>query len=99
MFVAISSFKVANDMSDQVEQAFNERSGLVDTFDGFIRLDIIRGITDTNVFRLITYWRDEDCYQKWHRSDAHKISHQGIPTGLKLEQGSFSLEFFRHVSS
>ena len=79
MFVAISTFKVANGLSDEIAQSFVDRSHLVDDADGFIRMDVIRGLTQSNMFRLITYWRDEQSYQKWHRSDAHKKSHRGIP--------------------
>lgn len=99
MFVAISRFTVANDMSDAVQRAFEARPGLVESAPGFVRLDVVRSIACPEEFQLLTYWKDEESYRSWHRGHTYRDSHRGIPKGLKLVPRSARIDFFEHVVS
>ena len=98
LFVALSRFTVANGpaMVRTVKDAF--RLHLVDQADGFVRMDVISPLDDPAEIWLITYWTDEARFEAWHRSHHYKDAHRGIPQGLKLVRGSFSLRYFEHIS-
>ncbi len=99
MFVALSKFTVANGMTQEVKEAFQNRPHLVDDSPGFVRMDVISPLANPDEIWLLTFWTDEASYRAWHRSHEYHESHKGIPKGLKLVPRSAELRFFEHVSS
>jgi heme oxygenase (mycobilin-producing) len=99
MFVALSKFVVANGMTPEVKEAFQNRPHLVDDAPGFVRLDVISPHENPDEIWLITYWTDEQSYKVWHRGHTYKDAHKGIPKGLKLVRNSAQVRFFEHISS
>lgn len=99
MFIALSQFTVANDMTEQVKEAFTNRPHLVEEAVGFLRLEVISPLDNREEIWLLTYWRDEESFKLWHHSHLYHDSHKGIPKGLKLVPKSVRLRFFEHVSS
>jgi heme-degrading monooxygenase HmoA len=98
-FVALSRFTIANGMAHEVKEAFRSRPGYVNSAPGFVRMDVISPVSNTDEIWLITYWTDQLSYETWHRSDAHRESHKFIPKGLKVVPGSTKVEYYEHVSS
>jgi heme-degrading monooxygenase HmoA len=99
LFVALSKFAVANGMTDEVKAAFLARPHLVDSADGFVRLDVLSPIESPDEIWLITYWRDENSFRVWHKGHTYRDSHKGIPKGLKLDPEATEIRFFQHVAS
>lgn len=99
MFVAMSRFRIANGMEEQVDDAFKNRPHQVDSVQGFVRMDVVRPVETPQQFLLITYWTDEVSYHTWHRSSDHHTSHAYIPKGLKLVSGHTEVSYFQHVCS
>lgn len=99
LFVAISKFAVANGMTRQVKEAFVARPHLVDSAEGFVRLDVLSPIDKPDEIWLLTYWTDEQSYRVWHKSHMYRDSHKGIPKGLKLDPEATEIRFFEHVAS
>jgi len=99
MFVAMSSFTVANGLSPAVKDAFARRPHRVDQAPGFVRMDVISPTETPDEIWLLTYWRDEASYHAWHRSHELHESHRDIPRGLKLVPHSARIRFFEHVGS
>lgn len=97
-FVAISQFTVRNgpNMTRKVKEAF--RLHLVDRADGFLKLDVISPLDNPAEIWLVTYWRDQEAFETWHRSHHYKDAHKAIPKGLKLVRGSFKLRYFEHLT-
>jgi heme oxygenase (mycobilin-producing) len=85
MITVISRFKVANQKSAEVEQAFRERPHLVEKAPGFRGIEVLRDASEASIFYLYTKWDDLPSYQSWHSSPAHQKSHARIPKGLKLD--------------
>jgi len=85
MITVISRFRVANQKSAEVEQAFRERPRLVEEAAGFRGVEVRRDASDTSIFYLYTKWDDLSSYKSWHSSPAHQESHIRIPRGLKLD--------------
>jgi heme-degrading monooxygenase HmoA len=99
MFVALSRFTIANDMAEEIKDAFISRPRLVENAPGFLRLDVISPVDNPQEVWLLTYWESEQSFTTWHHSHLYRDSHRGIPKGLKLVPKSVQLRFFDHVSS
>lgn len=99
MFIALSQFTVANDMTERVKDAFANRPHLVEDAAGFLRLEVISPLDNADEIWLLTYWLDEESFKTWHHSHLYHDSHRGIPKGLKLVPRSARLRFFEHVAS
>ena len=84
MIIAMSTFRVANGMAEQVAEAFRNRPRLVETAPGFLGMEVFTDTKDDAVFYLITRWTDADSFRAWHAGAAHRQSHEFIPKGLKL---------------
>lgn len=98
-YVAISRFRVKNDMQADVADAFRGRPRLVENADGFVRMDVLSPANDDAEFWLVTYWRDEASFQSWHASHVYRQSHEYIPKGLKLDPAATELRGFRYIAS
>ena len=98
-FVAISRFRVANGMESDVAEAFRNRPHMVEGADGFVRMDVITPAEDGSEFWLLTYWKDEECFRRWHASHLYRDSHAGIPKGLKLDPTATEMRSFHYISS
>ncbi len=94
-FLAISRFRVKNNMQQEVKTAFQNRPHLVDAVHGFVDMEVYCPQDDESEFWLLTRWVDEASFLSWHNSDAHHESHKGIPKGLKLDP---SMTFVRHFN-
>lgn len=99
MFVALSKFVVANGMIEEVKTAFRNRPHLVDNVEGFVRMEVLVPQDNPNEILLLTYWTDIESYQRWHHSEQHHQSHQGIPKGLKLVPHATEIRLFDHICS
>lgn len=99
MFVALSKFVIANDMTTAVKEAFRNRPHSVESAPGFIRLDVLSPEENPKEIWLITYWATRRDFEEWHKSHLYRESHSGIPKGLKLVPKSANLTFFEYVTS
>ncbi|MDX5438029.1 MAG: antibiotic biosynthesis monooxygenase [Pontibacter sp.] len=97
MFVALSSFEIANDMAAEVKEAFINRPRLVEGAPGFIRLDVLSPKDNGNEIWMMTFWTDEGSYDVWYKNHMRE-SHQGVPKGLKLVPHSARIRTFDHVT-
>lgn len=85
MILAISRFKVVNGLEQEVKEAFFNRPHLVDKAPGFLGMETFTEALDPTIFYLLTRWTDSASFARWHSGPAHRISHNGIPKGLKLD--------------
>jgi heme-degrading monooxygenase HmoA len=98
MILAISRFRVVNEMQHAVEEAFINRPHLVDTVPGFIGLEVFANMVDSSAVYLITRWTDVHSFHSWHSGPAHRISHQSIPKGLKLDPSQTELLLLQRIA-
>jgi heme-degrading monooxygenase HmoA len=85
VILALSRFKVANGLENDVARAFINRPRLVEQAEGFLGMEVFTDSKDASVFYLSTRWTTESAFRQWHASEAHHASHKGIPKGLKLD--------------
>lgn len=98
MFVALSRFTIANNMTDEVRTAFRNRPHLVDGAPGFVDMEVMSPLGNPEEIWLLTRWNDEQSYRNWHRGHEYHESHKGIPKGLKLVPGSATMRLFEVFS-
>ena len=94
MFISISSFVIATDMVQEVQEAFRNRPRLVDQAPGFVRMEVFSPQQNPHEFWLMTYWSDEESFTAWYKSHQYHDSHAGIPKGVKLVPNSVSVKYF-----
>jgi heme oxygenase (mycobilin-producing) len=94
MFVALSSFTIANGMVEEVREAFRQRPHMVDSAPGFVGMEVMSPTTDSAEIWLLTRWSDAASFHDWHRGHEYHEIHKGIPKGLKLVPGSAALRYF-----
>ena len=99
MLLAISRFKVANGLEEDVKQAFFNRPHLVDTAAGYLGMETFTLRDEPRVFYLVTRWTTHEAFKTWHASPAHHASHTGIPKGLKLDPDFTQLTVMERLAS
>lgn len=98
MFAVLSRFTIANDMMQEVREAFRNRPHQVDHAPGFLRMEVMSPLGKPEEIWLTTWWRDEPSFDAWHKSHAYQESHRGMPKGLKLVPRSTEIRRFEIVA-
>ena len=94
MYVSMSRLRVAASESDALVAAFGRRAHVVDTFDGFIDLQVWRSDRDPEEVLMVSRWRDRAAFTAYMRSAAHRSSHARIDPSL---QAAIRLERLEHL--
>ena len=94
MYVSLSRLRVAPDRAEDLVSAFRARAHLVDAADGFLGLEVWRSDRGGDELIMVSRWRDRSCFQRYMKSDEHRISHDRIPADL---QRSIKLERLEHL--
>jgi len=79
MFVFISHLDVPEADRPSLEQHFRERSRLVDSFPGFLYLQVLRPQAGSAAFSFLTAWESREAFSDYMRSDAHATSRAREP--------------------
>jgi heme-degrading monooxygenase HmoA len=90
----MSRLRVAPERADDLIDAFRNRVGLVDGFEGFEGLEVWRSDREPEEVIMVSRWRDRDCFSEYMRSAAHRSSHDRIAPDL---QGAIHLERLDHL--
>lgn len=94
MVVVISRFTIANDMVNEVMEAFRNRPHLVDATPGYRSMEVMNSPDKPEEIWLLTRWDDEQSFRDWHKSHQYRESHRGIPKGLKLVPQDTEIRLF-----
>jgi heme-degrading monooxygenase HmoA len=79
MFVFISHLTVPAADQANLERHFQERSRLVDSFPGFLYLQLLRPQAGDASFSFLTAWETRDAFSRYMKSEEHAISHSREP--------------------
>lgn len=80
-YVAISEIAVPEQGARALEDAFRRRLGEVDTWPGFLGLEVLRHRRRTGKYLMVSRWASKETFQEYMRSDVHRASHDRIPGG------------------
>jgi heme-degrading monooxygenase HmoA len=92
--VSVSRLRVDPERAPELIRAFNDRAGLVDAFDGFLRLEVWQSDRDDGEVIMVSHWRDRAAFKAYMRSREHAFSHGRIPPELK---DAIELERLEHL--
>jgi heme-degrading monooxygenase HmoA len=62
-------------------------------------MEVLSPSADPDEFWLLTRWSDEPSYRAWHHGHSYRESHQGIPSGLKLDPSRTKIMTFTSLAS
>ena len=82
MYVSLSRLRVEPERADELVDAFRRRAGLVDSFDGFVDLQVWQSDRDRGELVMVSRWRDRDAFRAYMRSEEHAVSHGRIAPDL-----------------
>lgn len=75
MITVANRIYVAPEYSDQFEEAFRKRAGLVDGMPGFISNQVLRPVNPGDPYIVLTFWNARSDFEAWIRSDAFTQGH------------------------
>ncbi len=87
MFVFISHLTVPEDDREMLERHFRERSRLVDSFPGFLYLQLLRPQAGDATHTFLTAWESREAFRGYMRSREHAVSHSREPADIMGRTG------------
>lgn len=82
MFVFISHLTVSEADRTALEQHFYHRSRLVDSFPGFLYLQLLKPMSGETTFTFLTAWTDREAFRRYMNSPEHAASHSNEPADI-----------------
>jgi heme-degrading monooxygenase HmoA len=79
MFVFVSHLTVLPEDHEALERHFRERARLVDTFPGFLYLQLLRPQAGGATHTFLTAWEDQAAFRRYMKSAEHAASHSREP--------------------
>lgn len=79
MFVFISHLTAPEADQPSLERHFRDRSHLVDSFPGFLYLQLLKPQAGGASFTFLTAWESRDAFARYMKSEEHAISHSREP--------------------
>ena len=82
MFLFISHLTVPADDCAAIERHFRERSHLVDSFPGFLYLQLLAPQAGEATHTFLTAWESRQAFGAYMRSTEHQLSHSREPADI-----------------
>ncbi len=82
MFVFISHLDVPEEDRETLEWHFRNRSRLVDSFPGFLYLQLLEPASGGTTLTFLTAWESREDFRKYMKSDEHAVSHSREPAEI-----------------
>ena len=82
MFVFISHLTVPAADYAGLERHFQQRSGLVDDFPGFLYLQLLKPQSGTATHSFLTSWTDAEAFRRYMRSPERAVAHSREPADI-----------------
>jgi heme oxygenase (mycobilin-producing) len=92
----MSRLRVDPERSDELVAAFQRRSRLVESHDGFVDLQVWRSDRDPAEVLMISRWRDRESFTEYMKSKDHRASHNRIDRSLRQ---AIDLERLEHLQT
>lgn len=75
MITAMNRIFVNPEYTQQFEENFRNRAGLVDSMPGFLGNQVLRPVNDGDPYIVLTFWNSREDFEGWISSDAFKQGH------------------------
>ena len=80
-YVAVSEIAVDPDGVEALHAAFADRLGAVDSWEGFLGLELLADRRRRGRYLMISRWQSKEIFVEYMRSVDHENSHARIPDG------------------
>ena len=94
MYVSMSRLRVPASRANDLVDAFRNRLRAVETYDGFIDLQVWQADRDETELVMVSRWRDRAAFKAYMKSHDHRVSHERVPDDL---QAAIKLEALEHM--
>jgi heme-degrading monooxygenase HmoA len=91
MFVVANRVPVASGWEETFEERFRQRAGQIDKQPGFLRMQILKPVSDESPFVVLTTWQDKASFESWVGSEDFKLAHSN-PMPKEAFDGEGKLE-------
>lgn len=91
MFVVANRVPVAKEFGAEFEERFAKRAGEIENQEGFIRMQILRPVSEGAPYSVLTTWESEEAFKNWVGSEDFRIAHQN-PMPKESFSGKPSME-------
>ena len=95
-YISVSRLRVPPERADELVAAFRRRAGLVDSWDGFLGLEVWQSDRDPGALMMVSRWLDREAFRAYMRSDDHRVSHARIDPEL---DAAIRLERLEHLTT
>lgn len=75
-FVAINYITCVPEYRERFEYLFGSRAKAIDTLPGFLDMYVLRPVSESDAYLVVSHWEDEASFLKWTRSDAFLQGHK-----------------------
>jgi heme-degrading monooxygenase HmoA len=76
MFVVANRVPVASGWEESFEERFRRRAGQVEKQAGFVRMEILKPVSQETPYVVLTAWESQAAFQAWLGSDDFKAAHR-----------------------
>ena len=91
MFVVANRVPVASGWEETFEERFRQRAGQIDKQTGFLRMQILKPVSDDSPYVVLTTWQDKASFDAWVGSEGFKLAHRN-PMPKEAFDGEGKLE-------
>jgi heme oxygenase (mycobilin-producing) len=89
-FVVANRVYVTAEWADRFEERFRHRAGQIEMQSGFVRMEILRPISEGSPYVVLTSWQDKQAFENWVGSEDFKRAHQNpLPKEAFIREGEF----------
>ena len=86
-YVAINVLAVPPDGGALLEERFATRQGAVDSAPGFVSFELLRPLSGSDDYMVLTRWRSREHFEAWTRSQSFQHGHSSA-TGRSAQSAS-----------
>lgn len=79
---------VKPEFQQEFENRFRNRADQINSQPGFVRMEILKPLSDDTPYVVLTYWENEQAFKNWIGSDDFKLAHSNpMPKDAFLDGG------------
>ena len=93
MYVTISEIDCREAGVEQLSEAFRTRLRRVDSFPGFLGLEVLQDRRRPTRFLMVTRWDSRDTFRRYMKSEEHRASHARVPGAPGWPRGAGLTEY------
>lgn len=91
MFIVANRVPVSADWQETFEERFRKRAGQIEKQPGFVRMQVLKPVSDDAPYIVLTTWDSQAAFNDWVGSEDFKLAHSN-PMPKEAFDGQGALE-------